>query len=51
MLQMAFISPVTYVIARPVLSWELLRSLAPLAMVNVLNVVCGLVGARRAALL
>ena len=43
---MAFISPVTYIVARPILSWELLRSLAPLAMVNVLNVVCGLVGAR-----
>lgn len=44
MLQMAFISPVSYVVARPVLSWQLLTSLAPLALVNVLNVVSGLVG-------
>ena len=44
MLQMAFISPVTYLLARPTLSWQLLRGLAPLAMVNVLNVVSGLVG-------
>ncbi len=44
MLQMAFISPVSYLVARPVLSKELLKSLAPLAMVNVLNVVCGLIG-------
>ena len=45
LLQMAFISPVSYVVARPVLSWVLVRQLAPLAMVNVLNVVCGLIGA------
>lgn len=44
MLQMAFISPVTYLLARPILSWQLLRGLAPLAIVNVLNVVSGLVG-------
>jgi solute carrier family 35 protein len=44
MLQMAFISPVTYLLAKPTLSWHLLRGLAPLAMVNVLNVVSGLVG-------
>lgn len=44
MLQMAFISPVTYIIARPTLSMDLLRSLAPLSMINVLNVVSGLVG-------
>lgn len=44
MLQMAFISPVSYLVARPILSKELLKSLAPLAMVNVLNVVCGLIG-------
>jgi solute carrier family 35 protein len=41
---MAFISPVTYFAARPTLSLDLCRALAPLAMVNVLNVVCGLVG-------
>eukprot|EP00887_Chlorella_sp_A99_P000588 scaffold17.g588.t1 len=44
LLQMAFISPVSYLVARPRLSWDLLRVLAPLAMVNVLNVVCGLIG-------
>lgn len=44
MLQMAFISPVTYLLARPTLSLQLLRQLAPLAIVNVLNVVSGLVG-------
>lgn len=44
MLQMAFISPVTYFLARPTFSWALFRSLAPLALVNVLNVVSGLVG-------
>lgn len=43
-LQMVFITPVAYVIARPQLSWELVGSLTPLAVVNVLNVVCGLVG-------
>ena len=44
MLQMAFISPVTYLLAKPMLSWRLLQGLAPLAVVNVLNVVSGLVG-------
>lgn len=44
MLQMAFISPVTYMVARPSISMSLLRSLAPLAFVNVLNVTSGLVG-------
>jgi hypothetical protein len=44
MLQMAFISPVTYIVARPTVSWPLLRSIAPLAMVNVLNVTAGLIG-------
>lgn len=46
LLQMAFIAPVSYVVARPQLSWALVRQLAPLAMVNVMNVVCGLIGAR-----
>lgn len=41
---MAFISPVTFILARPTLSLDLLRSLAPLSMINVLNVVSGLVG-------
>ncbi|KAL4440081.1 hypothetical protein ABPG75_003082 [Micractinium tetrahymenae] len=44
LLQMAFIAPVSYVVARPQLSWALVRQLAPLAMVNVMNVVCGLIG-------
>ncbi|KDD75470.1 hypothetical protein H632_c668p0, partial [Helicosporidium sp. ATCC 50920] len=43
-LQMVFIAPVAYLIARPPLTWELVSSLVPLAVVNVLNVVCGLVG-------
>ena len=52
LLQMAFIAPVSYIVARPQLSWPLVRQLAPLAMVNVLNVVCGLIGgqAKRGAL-
>jgi hypothetical protein len=44
LLQMAFISPVSYLVAKPVLSFEHLRGIAPLAFVNVLNVVCGLIG-------
>lgn len=44
LLQMAFISPVSYLVARPTLSRELLGTLAPLAMVNVFNVMCGLLG-------
>ncbi|KFM24403.1 UDP-glucuronic acid/UDP-N-acetylgalactosamine transporter [Auxenochlorella protothecoides] len=43
-LQMLFIAPVSYAIARPELSWQLARGLSPLALVNVLNVVAGLVG-------
>lgn len=43
-LQMAFISPVTYIIARPKLSIEIFRVFSPLAFVNVLNVVFGLIG-------
>jgi len=45
LLQMAFIAPVSYAVARPQLSWALVRQLAPLAMVNVMNVVSGLIGA------
>lgn len=44
LLQMAFIAPVSYVVARPILSMSLVKQLAPLAMVNVMNVVCGLIG-------
>jgi hypothetical protein len=48
LLQMAFIAPVSYAVARPQLSWALVKQLGPLAMVNVLNVVCGLIGAQPA---
>lgn len=44
LLQMAFIAPVSYAVARPQLSWALVKQLGPLATVNVLNVVCGLIG-------
>jgi hypothetical protein len=44
LLQMAFIAPVSFMVARPTLSLALVRQLAPLAMVNVMNVVCGLIG-------
>lgn len=43
-LQMSFIAPVCYLIARPALQWETVRGVAPLALVNVLNVVSGLLG-------
>lgn len=46
LLQMAVIAPVCYAVARPKLEWALARGTLPLALVNVLNVVCGLVGAR-----
>jgi hypothetical protein len=46
LLQMAVIAPVCYAVARPKLEWGLARGALPLALVNVLNVVCGLVGAR-----
>ncbi len=44
LLQMTFISVTTYTVARPELSMSLFRSLAPLAMINVLNVIFGLIG-------
>lgn len=44
MLQMAFISPVTYLVARPRISFKLLKTVAPLAVVNVMNVTAGLIG-------
>lgn len=47
LLQMAVIAPVCYAVARPKLEWALARGTMPLALVNVLNVVCGLVGAHR----
>ena len=44
LLQMAVIAPVCYLVARPKLEWGLARGIVPLAVVNVLNVVCGLIG-------
>ena len=44
LLQMAVIAPVCYLVARPKLEWGLARGIIPLALVNVLNVVCGLIG-------
>ena len=44
LLQMTFISVTTYAVARPELSGALFKSLAPLACINVLNVISGLVG-------
>jgi hypothetical protein len=44
LLQMAIIAPFCYAVARPKLEWEMAKSVAPLAMVNVLNVVAGLIG-------
>lgn len=41
---MTFISAVTYGVSKPDLSFNLFKSLAPLAIINVLNVVSGLVG-------
>lgn len=47
LLQMAVIAPVCYAVARPKLEWGLARGIIPLAVVNVLNVVCGLIGKRQ----
>lgn len=44
LLQMTFISIVTFIVAKPEVSLGLFKSLAPLAVINVLNVVSGLVG-------
>lgn len=44
LLQMGFISIVTFVVSKPEISMKLFRALAPLAIINVLNVVSGLVG-------
>lgn len=43
-LQMAVIAPVCYAVARPKLEWGIARGTIPLALVNVLNVVSGLIG-------
>ena len=44
LMQMAFIAPVCYCVARPKLEWVIARGIMPLALVNVLNVVSGLIG-------
>ena len=44
LLQMAVIAPVCYIVAKPKLEWGIARGILPLALVNVLNVVCGLMG-------
>jgi len=41
---MAIISPVCYIVARPRVDAATARACAPLALVNVLNLVCGLMG-------
>ena len=46
LLQMAVIAPVCYIVAKPKLEWGIARGILPLALVNVLNVVCGLMGKR-----
>ena len=50
LLQMLVIAPVCYAVARPRLSWDTARSVLPLALVNVTNVVCGLIGELHQAL-
>ena len=45
LLQMAIIAPVCYLVARPKVDVSTARACAPLALVNVLNLVCGLMGA------
>ena len=48
---MGIISPVCYLVARPLITRALVRMVAPLALVNVFNVVCGLVSATLTPLL
>lgn len=43
-LQMLFIAPVCYIVARPTLQWDTAKGIMPLAFVNVLNVISGLLG-------
>ncbi|CAD7699717.1 unnamed protein product [Ostreobium quekettii] len=43
-LQMSFMSPICYLVAKPNLSWKIAAGIGPLAVVNVLNVVAGLIG-------
>ena len=44
LLQMAIITPVCYAVARPKMELSTFRAVAPLAVVNVLNLVSGLIG-------
>lgn len=41
---MTFIAFVTYTVSRPDMSLQIFKNVFPLAVINVLNVVCGLVG-------
>lgn len=43
-LQMTVIAPVCYFVAKPKLDWSLARAFVPLSIVNVLNVISGLMG-------
>lgn len=43
-LQMSVIAPVCYFVAKPKLDWSLARAFIPLSIVNVLNVISGLMG-------
>ena len=44
MAQMLVMVPVCYLVARPRLEWGTAKTVFPLAVVNILNVVCGLIG-------
>lgn len=44
LLQMVIIVPVCYAVARPKLELKTFRAVAPLAVVSVANLVCGLIG-------
>lgn len=44
LLQMVIIVPVCYAVARPKLELKTFRAVAPLAIVSVANLVCGLIG-------
>lgn len=50
LLQMAVIAPVCYIVAKPKLDWTLARAFIPLSIVNVLNVISGLMGKYLSAL-
>lgn len=42
--QMMFMSPVCFLVARPRLDWKTVRAIMPLAAINVMNLVSGLIG-------